>query len=229
MRRSTLLSTLAVTAAVVGWIAVPASSAGVPGVVDLTIPAARDAEPVVLTGKDFGVDTSWSAPAEPHRAGSRAGPAVLLERAGPRLPGRAQPVRRPDVDTATVTGDKVQGTPVEQAARLRVERARVRADPVPGRRGLHPLPQQQRVRLRHLLGDRPAHDLRLRPRGLPLLEGQRRRQQRPVHRAAGLGRGDRPGEGPRLQRRARVHGVRRRAAPPRPTPRCRRASPASRP
>src|SRR6266550_6051648 len=41
--------------------AAPAVRAGAPGVPDPTTPAARDAEPVVLTGASF---PSWAAPAE---------------------------------------------------------------------------------------------------------------------------------------------------------------------
>jgi hypothetical protein len=59
MRRPTLA--LSAAALVVGLAALPSSStAGVPGVVDPTVAAARDADVVVLTGKDLGAE--WSAP-----------------------------------------------------------------------------------------------------------------------------------------------------------------------
>src|SRR5205807_9334721 len=57
--RRTLVSTLAVLA-LGGTAAVPAL-AGVPGAPDPTVPAARDAEPVVLTGASV---PKWAAPAE---------------------------------------------------------------------------------------------------------------------------------------------------------------------
>src|SRR5437763_7127162 len=57
MRRA-LVSILAVLG--LGGIAVPALAA-TPGLPDPTVPAARDAEPVVLTGASF---PSWTAPAE---------------------------------------------------------------------------------------------------------------------------------------------------------------------
>ena len=56
------------------------------------------------------------------------------------------------------------------AARLPLGRrhAAVRADPVPGGRGRSPATSTTPLGLRLLLGRGPAHDLRLRPRGLPL-------------------------------------------------------------
>ncbi len=52
--------TLAVAALAAALAAVPAQSAGVPGAVDPTTPANRDADQVVLTGKDLG--PTWAAP-----------------------------------------------------------------------------------------------------------------------------------------------------------------------
>src|SRR3954451_19141653 len=45
-------------------LAVPTlATAGTPASVDPTVPAARDADYVVLTGAQFGIDGSWSVPA----------------------------------------------------------------------------------------------------------------------------------------------------------------------
>ena len=174
MRRSTLLSTLAVTAATVGAIAVPASSQGVPGVVDLTVPAARETEPVVLTGRDFGVDTKWSVPQNLTFLVPEKDLQCFIEEQDLVCPDEHSQYVEPDVDTAKFTAGKVEGTPTDKLLGYRWDGKSLRADPLPGRRGLHPLPEQQRVGLRHLLGDRPAHDLRLRPRGLPLHGRERR-------------------------------------------------------
>ena len=114
MRRSTLLSTLAVTAAVVGVVAVPASSAGLPGVVDYTIPAARDTEPVVLTGRDFGVDTNWSVPQNLTFLVPEKDLQCFVEAQDLACPDEHNHYVEPDIDTASFTAGKVEGTPTER-------------------------------------------------------------------------------------------------------------------
>jgi hypothetical protein len=105
------LAVLALLAALV----VPAlSTAGVPGVVDPTVPAARDTDPVVLTGAQFGVDGSWSVPAN---LTFRAPLSDVVECQG--IPGVTcdaphNNYAQPQVDTSTVTGDAVQGTPTDK-------------------------------------------------------------------------------------------------------------------
>src|SRR5437763_10256731 len=60
MGRRSFVTALAVLA-MGGSTLAPALAAGPPGAPDLTVPAARDAEPVVLTGASF---PQWAAPAE---------------------------------------------------------------------------------------------------------------------------------------------------------------------
>ena len=59
MRRKTLVSML--TALALGGTALAPALAAAPPVADPTVPAARDAEPVVMTGASF---PQWAAPAE---------------------------------------------------------------------------------------------------------------------------------------------------------------------
>ncbi|MEA2273248.1 MAG: hypothetical protein QOI98_1956 [Solirubrobacteraceae bacterium] len=114
MRRFTRVSTLLVTAAVIGAVAVPAHSAGVPGVVDYTIPAARDTDPVVLTGKDFGVDTSWSVPQNLTFAIPEKDLPCYVASQDTSCPDEHNHYVEPDVDTATFTAGKVEGTAVDK-------------------------------------------------------------------------------------------------------------------
>ena len=86
---------------------------------------------------------------------------------GPRHPRRpaAQPLRRArarheghrSAPACPPTGCSPTAGPARGWSRSR-----------PGRRGLHALPRQHRLGLRDLLRPGPPHDLRLRPRGLPL-------------------------------------------------------------
>ena len=107
--------------ALLALLAVPAPSPALaPGVVDPTVAAARDTDPVVLTGAQFGVDGSWSVPAnltvrEP--AGDVIDcPSALGSPVGGCDPGYDphNHYAPPTFDSATVTGDKIQGTPVDK-------------------------------------------------------------------------------------------------------------------
>jgi hypothetical protein len=101
-----------VLAAVLVSSAAPAHSAGVPGAVDPTVPAARDTDPVVLTGKDFGVDTNWSAPQNVTALVPEQDLKCYLTSLDTSCPEEHNQYVDPTVDSATVTGDRVQGTPV---------------------------------------------------------------------------------------------------------------------
>jgi hypothetical protein len=114
MRRSSLISTLVATAAVIGAIAVPAHSAGIPGVVDYTVPAARETEPVVITGRDFGVDTNWSVPQNLTFAVPEKDLACYLASQDTSCPDEHNHYVEPDIDTATFTAGKVEGTPTDK-------------------------------------------------------------------------------------------------------------------
>jgi hypothetical protein len=106
---------LATAALLSAAVAVPAHSAGpVPGVVDYTTPAARDSEPVVLTGAQFGVDTKWSVPQNATFAIPEKDLTCYLQAMNTACPDAHNDYQPPDLDTATVTGDKVQGTPVDR-------------------------------------------------------------------------------------------------------------------
>ena len=117
------------------------------------------------------------------------------------------------------------GTPDRPPARLPLgrEEGALRADPLPGRRGLHALPRQQRVGLRALLGPGPAHDLRLSTARASASRKDGRRATRasaqPDSPAA-----TRPGRRPGRQRRARLHGLGRGPGRRPPARRCPRAS-----
>ena len=195
-------------------LAAPALSSALP-VGDYSVPAARDTEPVVLTGKDFadwGTRSNVTAkapltdvPAVGQCLGRRRQlrQAQQLRRTGARLAGPGPAERHP-------------GRP---AARLPLGRHALRADPIPGRRDVHSLSRQLGLRLRLLLRRGSAHDLRVRPRGLPV---HRARPDNPclARPANGQATTPDPVSGPRRQRRARLHGERRR----RPRPRRRRAA-----
>jgi hypothetical protein len=105
---------LIATAAVVAASASSAHSAGVPGVVDPTIPASRDADAVVLTGKDLGVGTNWAAPQNFTALVPQQDLACYLSSVDTSCPEEHSQYVTPTLDTATVTGDKVQGTPVDK-------------------------------------------------------------------------------------------------------------------
>ncbi|HEY3187284.1 MAG TPA: hypothetical protein VGJ70_07400, partial [Solirubrobacteraceae bacterium] len=85
------------------------ATAGAPAV-----PAARDADAVVLTGAQLGLDGSWSVPAN---LTFRAPLSDAVECQG--IPGVTceaphNGYGQPQLDTATVTGDQVKGTPADK-------------------------------------------------------------------------------------------------------------------
>src|SRR3954470_77909 len=98
-----ILAACAATAALV----VPAH--GAPGAPDLSVPAARDTDPVVLTGKDLLAGGSqWSVPenltfAVPSKD--------LVTCNAPGAGDCYNHYEAPDADSSTITGDNVQGTP----------------------------------------------------------------------------------------------------------------------
>ena len=147
-----------------------------------------------------------------HRQPDRGRRSGLPRRAAPVVPrGRrpAQPLR--DAAGRHVEARRDDRQASRQAARLPLGRDALRADPVPGGRSLHAVPQQHRVGVLRVLRRGPAHDLRLhrqvRSRGVPLV-GLRARE--PVLGAPGLRcrGGSRARAG--LRRRGGVHGLRRR-------------------
>jgi hypothetical protein len=133
MRRATFSLLLLAAALLVPSFA----GAGVPGAVDPTVPAARDTDPVVLTGAQFGVDGSWSVPAnltfrQPEADLTECQAHVDPSQIGDPTQGGAGSIGKavstgcpegydthnhyapPTVDTAQVTGDKIQGTPTDK-------------------------------------------------------------------------------------------------------------------
>jgi hypothetical protein len=127
--------------------------------VPLTVPQVRDSDPVVLTGAQF---PQWAAPADLTLATpSIAGLQCLGEENGvPSSFLGDTPLTSSDPCTHSSNDDplvssqdllQAEGVPGRPAPGLPLERPGVRADPVPGRRDVHPLPQQQRVRVLVLL------------------------------------------------------------------------------
>src|SRR3954452_656472 len=103
---SALLAACAATAALV----VPAH--GAPGAPDLTVPAARDTDPVVITGKDLLVGGSqWSVPENLTLAVPSKDITCYAQSQSTNCPDEYNHYVEPDVDSSTATGDNVQGTP----------------------------------------------------------------------------------------------------------------------
>jgi hypothetical protein len=100
--------------AVMALSALPAH-AGAPGIVDLTTPAARDTDPVVLTGKDLLAGGSvWAVPENLTAAIPEKDMQCMAENQNVACPEGYNHFQEPDADTATVTGDQVTGTPVDR-------------------------------------------------------------------------------------------------------------------
>ncbi len=156
MSRTTLLS-LAAAAATAEAVFVPGAAdtaepePGRPGVVDYTVPAARDADPVILTGAQFGLDGSWSVPSnltvrqpqadltecgarlEPGNAGdpTEGGGSTIgdvVQQGCPEGYDEHSHYGKPQVDTAR---DEIQGTPVGQLAALRWNAETSRFEQIP--------------------------------------------------------------------------------------------------
>jgi hypothetical protein len=120
-------------AAALAALLIPNLAAG-QGTVDPTVPAARDAEAVVLTGAQLGIGGSWSVPAnlslrqpeadltecqahvDPGALGdpTQGGAGTVGQVVSPGCPegyDTHNHYAEPTVDTATVTGGRVEGTP----------------------------------------------------------------------------------------------------------------------
>jgi hypothetical protein len=92
-------------------VAVPAHSAG-PGAPDYSVPAARDTDPVVLTGKDLLVGGSqWSVPENLTAAVPSKDITCYAQSQDTSCPDQYNHYVAPDADTSTVTTGKVEGTP----------------------------------------------------------------------------------------------------------------------
>src|SRR4051794_11810329 len=134
MPRSRLLPFAALLAA--SALIVPALTTAAPGVVDPSVPAARDTEPVVLTGAQFGLDGDWVAPqnitarqpeADLTECQAHVNPSALGNPTEGGAGSLGQTVQQgcpegydehshyatPDVDTADATGESIKGTPAD--------------------------------------------------------------------------------------------------------------------
>jgi len=134
MSRSSLVPLALLAAA--SALAVPALTTAAPGVVDPTAPAARDAEAVVLTGAQFGIDGDWVAPqnvtfrqpegdltecqvrVDPSALGNptEGGAGSLgqaVQQGCPEGYDEHSHYAKPDADTADTTGEAIKGTPVD--------------------------------------------------------------------------------------------------------------------
>ena len=120
----------------------------------------------------------------------------------------AQPLRHPrgrhELGPEPAAG---QGHPDRPPARIPLDGQEVRPGSLPGRQGLHPLSAKRRLRIRHLLGRRSAHDLPVRSRGLPLHE---ERPEEPLRGRRRLARGQGAHPGSDDPGRDRLHVRRRR-------------------
>jgi hypothetical protein len=106
-----VLSTLLAAGTVAALSAIPAS-AGTPGTVDFTTPAARDTDPVVLTGKDLLAGSSqWAVPENLTAEVPSKDVTCFAQNQDVACPEMYNHYEAPDADTSTVTGDAVQGTP----------------------------------------------------------------------------------------------------------------------
>src|SRR6476661_4818514 len=95
--------------------AVPTGATAGAGVPDLTTPAARDTDPVVLTGKDLLAGGSvWSVPENLTAAVPEKDMQCFAEHQDVTCDDQYNHYQDPDVDTATVTGGAVEGTPVDK-------------------------------------------------------------------------------------------------------------------
>ncbi|MCW2990267.1 MAG: hypothetical protein JWM73_861, partial [Solirubrobacterales bacterium] len=109
-----VLSTLAAAGTLAALSVLPAHGAA-PGVVDLTVPAARDTDPVVLTGKDLLAGGSvWSVPENLTAAVPEKDAACFVENQDVACPDQYNHYQDPDADTAAVTAGNVEGTPVDK-------------------------------------------------------------------------------------------------------------------
>jgi hypothetical protein len=104
MHRPALLALL--SAALIAATVLPAH--GAPGAPDFSTPAARDTDPVVLTGKDLLAGGSqWSVPENLTLAIPSKDVVTCMAQGADCYNHYEQP----DADSSTVTGDNVQGTP----------------------------------------------------------------------------------------------------------------------
>ncbi|HEY3189957.1 MAG TPA: hypothetical protein VGJ70_20875, partial [Solirubrobacteraceae bacterium] len=118
------LAALALLAALL----VPSLAPATPATVDPTVPAARDADYVVLTGAQFGIDGSWSVPANLTFRQPEADITECPGQFSDQLGGCAYDMHshyaQPTVDTAQVTGDAIKGTPTDRLLGYRWDPAR---------------------------------------------------------------------------------------------------------
>jgi hypothetical protein len=114
-----------------GFLAVLATAALAPSAYgqapDLTVPAARDADPVILTGKDLG---AWATPANQ----TAKLPLMDLFQGDCQVPGVAGDCEHnhysdPDVDTATLAAP--EGTPADRLLGYRWDTKRERFEQIP--------------------------------------------------------------------------------------------------
>src|SRR3954453_15945857 len=112
MLRPALLTSLSV-ALLAAAFAIPAHSA-TPGAPDFSTPAARDTDPVVLTGKDLLAGGSqWSVPENLTAAVPSKDATCYAQSQSTNCPDQYNHYVDPDFDSSTVTGDNVKGTPTD--------------------------------------------------------------------------------------------------------------------
>src|SRR5919107_5943 len=105
-----VIGTLLAPGTVAALGALPAHGA-LPGLPDPSVPAARDTDPVVLTGKDLLAGGDWSVPENLTLAIPEKDVSCFIENQDISCPEEYNHYQEPDLDTAAVTGDQVQGTP----------------------------------------------------------------------------------------------------------------------
>lgn len=114
-----------------GLAALPAASAAAPGAVDPTVPAARDTDPVVLTGRDLMAGSgTWAAPENLTAAVPGKDLTCYAASGSSTCPDQYNHYQEPDLDTAGAQSRlPIEGTPNGRIVGYRWARGRFRQIP----------------------------------------------------------------------------------------------------
>ncbi len=115
MHRRPALVALSCAATLIAALASIPAHAGTPAAPDFTIPAARETDPVVLTGKDLLAGGSvWSVPENLSAAVPSKDATCFVENQGVECPDQYNHYVDPDADTSTATAGQLEGTPTDK-------------------------------------------------------------------------------------------------------------------
>jgi hypothetical protein len=114
-RYRVVLSTLLAAGSLAALALIPAAHAGTPGTVHYSTAAARDTDPVVLTGKDLMTGSSqWSVPENATASVPEKDLVCYSHSLSADCPDQPNSYVTPDADTSTVTTGKVEGTATDK-------------------------------------------------------------------------------------------------------------------